>query len=63
MSQPLRSAYISIVIAVQEASAAASRRVGEGPASVPPSSTGSSTTSVWPLDLDVVGVALAARVR
>ena len=30
MSQPLRSAYITIVIAVQEARHAVSRRVGEG---------------------------------
>ncbi len=48
MSQPLRSVYIVIVIAVHEASAAVSRRVGEGPVSVPPASSGSSTTIVCP---------------
>ena len=60
-SQPLRSAYISIVIAVQEASAAARMRVGEGPWLAPPASSGSSIDQpVAALDLDVVGVALAA---
>jgi hypothetical protein len=44
----LRAAYISTVIAVQAASAAAVVRVGEGPRSLPPWSSGSSNTSVWP---------------
>ena len=48
MSQPLRWAYISIVIAVQEASAAASSSCGLGPRSSPPASSGSSAVSVWP---------------
>src|SRR5205085_3120 len=39
-SHPLRPAYISSVIAVQEASATAARRVGEGPWSAPPASIG-----------------------
>src|SRR3954470_4557737 len=47
MSQPLRSAYICIVIAVQEASAAASSSSGAGPTSRPPMSSGSSATSRW----------------
>ena len=47
-SQPLRSAYISVVIAVQAASAAPSVRVGEGPSLAPPESTGSSITSLCP---------------
>src|SRR4051794_22030255 len=47
MSQPLRSAYICIVIAVQEASAAASSSSGAGPRSLPPMSSGSSATSRW----------------
>src|SRR3954454_20907233 len=44
MTQPLRSAYISIVIAVQEASEAASSSSGLGPMSLPPMSSGSSAT-------------------
>ena len=40
--QPLRLAYISIVIAVQEASEAASSSCGLGPMSSPPMSSGSS---------------------
>src|SRR6478736_4016858 len=44
MSQPLRSAYISIVMAVQEASEAASSSSGLGPVSWPPMSSGSSAT-------------------
>src|SRR3954453_20495310 len=40
--QPLRLAYISIVIAVQEASEAASSSCGLGPSSSPPWSSGSS---------------------
>src|SRR3954454_4346509 len=40
--QPLRLAYISIVIAVQEASEAASSSCGLGPSSWPPWSSGSS---------------------
>ena len=47
MSQPLRWAYISIVTAVHEASAAASSSCGLGPSSWPPDSTGSSTVRVW----------------
>ncbi len=43
-SQPLRLAYISIVIALQEARLAASSSSGLGPASVPPWSAGSSAT-------------------
>src|SRR5215207_6623939 len=43
--QPLRVAYISIVIAVHEASEAASSSCGLGPSSSPPSSTGSSAVS------------------
>src|SRR5215210_7832486 len=43
--QPLRLAYISIVIAVQEASEAASSSCGLGPWSEPPSSSGSSAVS------------------
>ena len=59
-SQPLRSAYISIVIAVQAARLAASSRVGEGPVSVPPASARLvDDERVAALDLDVVGVALA----
>src|SRR3954454_21811178 len=45
MSQPLRSAYISMVIAVQEASDAARSSSGLGPTSRPPMSSGSSDTS------------------
>src|SRR3954464_10911486 len=45
MSQPLRSAYVCIVIAVQEASDAASSSSGLGPMSLPPMSSGSSATS------------------
>src|SRR3954447_12237177 len=45
MSQPLRFAYISIVIAVHEASDTASISCGLGPSSVPPLSSGSSTVS------------------
>src|SRR5919198_1253702 len=48
MSHPLRPAYISIVIAVQAASAAATVLVGEGPASAPPATSGSSITSRCP---------------
>src|SRR5215208_580383 len=47
-SQPLRAAYISIVMAVQAASAAATVRVGEGPSLAPPATSGSSMTSRWP---------------
>ena len=57
-SQPLRSAYISTVIAVHEASAVASSSVGFGPASLPPSVSGSSAIScVAAVDLDIVGIA------
>ena len=45
MFQPLRLAYISIVIAVQEASDAASSSCGLGPMSSPPESSGSSAVS------------------
>ena len=41
----LRFAYISIVIAVQDASDAASSSCGLGPMSSPPSSSGSSAVS------------------
>src|SRR5687768_8611234 len=47
MSQPLRSAYICIVIAVQDASDAASSSSGLGPRSLPPMSSGSSAVSRW----------------
>src|SRR5206468_12207588 len=55
MSQPLRFAYISIVIAVHEARLAASSSCGLGPLSSPPVSSGSSavmwcsrtSTSCW----------------
>src|SRR3954447_16728542 len=47
-SQPLRSAYISVVIAVHAASAAPTVRVGEGPTSPPPSASGSSITRRCP---------------
>src|SRR3954453_12506296 len=43
--QPLRLAYISIVMAVQEASDAASSSCGLGPSSWPPWSSGSSAVS------------------
>src|SRR5919112_5144579 len=46
--QPLRLAYISIVMAVQEASEAASSSCGLGPRSWPPCSCGSSTVTWWP---------------
>src|SRR3954462_9764349 len=46
-SQPLRWAYISIVTAVQDASAAASSSSGSGPVSVPPMSARSSPDSSW----------------
>src|SRR5436190_11905891 len=46
-SQPLRWAYISSVIAVQEASEAASSSWGLGAASSPPESRGSSAPTVW----------------
>src|SRR5687768_15486569 len=45
-SQPLRLAYISIVIAVHDASEAASSSCGLGPSSLPPWSFGSSAVSV-----------------
>src|SRR5207247_6023947 len=49
-SQPLRCAYISIVMAVHDARLAASRSCGHGPASSPPWSGGSSTVrSCWPI--------------
>src|SRR5215208_7215539 len=44
--QPLRLAYISIVIAVHEASEAASSSCGLGPLSSPPELRGSSAVSV-----------------
>src|SRR5438105_184614 len=47
MSQPLRSAYISIVIAVHAARLAAKSSCGLGPWSAPPRSSGSSAVSVW----------------
>src|SRR6478672_13398686 len=47
-SQPLRSAYISVVMAVHAASAAPTVRVGEGPALLPPSASGSSITRWCP---------------
>src|SRR6478609_7293117 len=47
-SQPLRSAYISVVLAVHAASAAPTVRVGEGPALLPPSASGSSITRWCP---------------
>src|SRR5436853_4719041 len=47
MFQPLRFAYISIVIAVQEARLAASSSWGLGPVSSPPLSSGSSAVIVW----------------
>src|SRR3954453_2679281 len=47
-SQPLRSAYISTVIAVHAARAAATVRVGEGPSLAPPATSGSSITSRCP---------------
>src|SRR5436853_834286 len=47
MSQPLRFAYISIVIAVHEARLAASSSWGLGPVSSPPFSSGSSAVIVW----------------
>src|SRR3954464_900689 len=43
--QPLRLAYISIVIAVHDASEAASSSCGLGPSSSPPWSSGSSAVS------------------
>src|SRR3954453_12759131 len=46
-SQPLRLAYISIVIAVHAASDAASISCGLGPVSSPPLSVGSSMVSWW----------------
>ena len=58
MSQPLRRAYISIVIAVQEASEAASSSCGLGPQSSPPWSFGSSAVIVCRRDLDVVAEVL-----
>ena len=63
MSQPLRLAYISIVIALQEARLAASSSWGLGPASVPPWARGSSAVTRCAADLDVVlqGAAGAAR--
>ena len=54
MSQPLRWAYISIVMAVQEARLAASSSCGLGPASSPPRSSGSSAVSSVVADLDVL---------
>src|SRR3954453_7108921 len=45
--QPLRLAYISIVIAVHDASEAASSSCGLGPSSWPPWSSGSSAVSRW----------------
>ena len=54
MSQPLRWAYISIVTAVQEASAAASSSCGLGPSSSPPVLAGSSTVRRWSPHLHVV---------
>src|SRR5947207_2434836 len=45
--QPLRLAYISIVIAVHEASEAASSSCGLGPRSSPPWSAGSSAVNAW----------------
>ena len=47
MSQPLRLAYISIVIAVHDARLAASSSCGLGPSSSPPCSGGSSAVSWW----------------
>src|SRR3954462_13887471 len=47
-SQPLRSAYISVVMAVHAASAAPTVRVGEGPSFPPPSASGSSITRRCP---------------
>ena len=54
MSQPLRLAYISIVIALHEARLAASSSSGLGPASVPPWSDGLVGHQAVPADLDVV---------
>src|SRR5919205_570787 len=45
MSQPLRPAYISIVIAVHDARLAASSSCGLGPVSSPPFASGSSATT------------------
>ena len=47
MSQPLRWAYISIVIAVHEARLAASSSCGLGAVSWPPLSFGSSAVTSW----------------
>src|SRR6185503_500650 len=48
IDQPLRSAYILSVIAVQPPSAASSRLYGPGPAFCPPAACGSSASSVNP---------------
>src|SRR6266480_5088585 len=47
MSQPLRFAYISMVIAVQKAKLAARSSWGLGPVSSPPFSSGSSAVIMW----------------
>ena len=62
MSQPLRFAYISIVIAVHEARLAASSSCGLGPLSSPPASVGSSMLEVvtaHPHDVPVAAVRVA----